>query len=169
MDTDFWKHKKLSEFTEEEWEAICLRCGKCCLFKDTINNVVFFSNQMCQHFDFKTGKCSCYKTRLNDFCYKVDMHLLQTEPELLPDSCAYKLLFTGKELPDYHPLVSGKPQSVHKAKKTVLEMPEVYSINELFKAAKRAQKMSADKAAELFKRYPLIYIEETHIPSAPHT
>ena len=117
MDKNFWKHKKLSDFTEEEWEAVCLRCGKCCLSKSMSEDMIFFSNQICKNFDLKTGKCSCYQTRLSATCAKVDMHLLRTLPELLPETCAYRLLLDGKDLPDYHPLISGDLQSVHKAKK----------------------------------------------------
>lgn len=33
MDNKFWKQKSFSEFTDEEWEALCDGCGKCCYRK----------------------------------------------------------------------------------------------------------------------------------------
>ena len=37
----------------------------------------------------------------------------------LPATCAYKLLWEDKTLPDWHPLVTGDPESTHKAGKSV--------------------------------------------------
>lgn len=165
MDIAFWKKKKLSDFTEKEWEAVCMRCGKCCLHKRIEGNRIFFSNQMCDGFDFKTGKCSRYKTRLCDACAKIDLHLLRTKRALLPETCAYRLLFEGKELPDYHPLVSGDRDSAHKACKTVLEMPLVYSEKEMLAAANRVLVLPYDEAVRILKRYQLRYLEYYYIPS----
>ena len=33
----------------------------------------------------------------------------------MPSTCAYRLLAEGKDLPDWHPLVSGTPDTVERA------------------------------------------------------
>ena len=33
----------------------------------------------------------------------------------MPETCAYRLLAQGQQLPSWHPLVSGEPGSVHSA------------------------------------------------------
>lgn len=174
MDKNFWKNKKLSEFTEEEWEAVCMRCGKCCLFKEMNNNKVCFTNYICDGYDFKTGKCSRYATRICSECRKVDMKILQNEPELLPETCAYRLLLAGKDLPAYHPLVSGNPNSVHEAKQTVLEMSSIYSATKLKKAIDEYHKALLDRnmttedyanAKQILETVELIYVMSYDIPS----
>ena len=37
------------------------------------------------------------------------------EQKWLPDTCAYRLLAEGKALFDWHPLISGDPDSIHRA------------------------------------------------------
>ncbi len=50
-----------------------------------------------------TARRTRYEKRLCDDCVKVDMILVKYQPELLPETCAYRLLYEGKGLPDYHP------------------------------------------------------------------
>jgi uncharacterized protein len=40
----------------------------------------------------------------------------------MPSTCAYKLLFQKKKLPDWHPLVTGDPDSTAKAGESVRGM-----------------------------------------------
>ena len=128
--------KPLSELTDEEWEQICMRCGKCCLIKYDGDGVIHFSNQICKFFDLKKGKCSCYAERFKKTgytCKKVNLDLLEKEIELLPPTCAYRCLYEGRELPDYHPLLTGRIDSVVLAKQTVKAMP-VFSEDALAKS-----------------------------------
>jgi len=37
----------------------------------------------------------------------------------LPSTCAYRLLSHGKELPRWHPLITGDPNSVHAAGQSI--------------------------------------------------
>ena len=176
MDKNFWKTKPLSNFTEEEWEAVCMRCGKCCLYKTEKYGKILFSNKMCDSFNFKTGGCSHYATRLGSSCAKVDMRLLTEEPELLPATCAYRLLLAGQDLPDYHPLVSGNPNSAHEARQTVLEIPNIYPLRETMDIMKEISSHFCDsqwfecnqeKVDAQFKKCSTAYIESYDIPAKP--
>ena len=76
--TQFWLTKSLSEMSENEWEAICDGCGKCCLntFIDSEDEDEFtatdqlregeqliFTNIVCQYLDNNTCGCSEYENR----------------------------------------------------------------------------------------------------------
>lgn len=107
--------KNLRDLTSEEWEKICMKCGKCCLTKYDINGIVYLTNQVCRFFDKQKCECSRYATRLQDAkgeCQKVDIDLIENHFDILPPTCAYRLLFEGKPLPAYHPLLTGNANSV---------------------------------------------------------
>ncbi len=122
-DKRFWLNKKLSDFTKEEWEALCDGCGKCCLHKIRLFwGKIAFTNIACKLLDLRTGKCSRYYNRdafVND-CVKLSARKIR-RIDWLPKTCAYRLLNEGKDLPEWHYLVCGDPEAIHKAGVTVAE------------------------------------------------
>ncbi len=114
----FWKCKTLAQMSREEWEMLCDGCGKCCLEKleNQRKRKVSYTSVACEFLDITTCRCKIYdeRYRLMPDCLTLTLPLL-AECYWLPKTCAYRLLFEGKELYDWHPLVSGDPESVHKA------------------------------------------------------
>lgn len=125
----FWQSKKLAELTPEEWELLCDGCGYCCLVKleDEDDNAVYTTNIACWLLDTETCKCSDYGNRQSkvETCLVLSVENLE-QFDLLPDTCAYRCLYEGRHLPDWHPLVSQNKESVKQAGKSVCE----YAISE---------------------------------------
>lgn len=112
MQNKFWKNKSLENFTEEEWESICSHCGKCCLIKlqDDETEEIFYTNLVCKYFNHKTCKCNEYKNRriLVPECLKLDIFNID-KINWMPKTCSYRTLVETGDLPNWHPLISGKP------------------------------------------------------------
>lgn len=104
--------------TPEEWESLCDRCGRCCLVKleDEDTGEIHHTDIACRLFD--EGACSCIaysrrQARVAD-CVKLTPESVRAI-KWLPSTCAYRLLRDGRPLPEWHPLRSGSPDSVHEA------------------------------------------------------
>ena len=114
----FWEEKTLGEMNDQEWESLCDGCGKCCLIKleDEDTGEIIFTNMACKLLDVKTCQCSDYVNRAKFVpdCIKMKQQNI-SQYNWLPKSCAYRLLDEGKRLPDWHPLISGDPQTVLRA------------------------------------------------------
>ena len=114
----FWETKPLDELNREEWEALCDGCGRCCLLKieDKDTGDLYYTNVVCKFHDSERCRCTAYRQRseLVPDCIKVTPEVAR-EQKWLPDTCAYRLLAEGKALFDWHPLISGDPDSVHQA------------------------------------------------------
>ena len=114
---NFWE-KPLAELDRGEWEALCDGCGKCCLHKleDADTGEVHATNVACKLLDLHTGRCTNYRGRraFVPDCVRLSAANL-ARIDWLPSTCAYRLRAEGKPLPGWHPLVSGDPESVHRA------------------------------------------------------
>ena len=118
MKKAFWETKSLAELDAEEWESLCDGCGKCCLHKleNDADGLVYYTDVACRLLDSWTCRCSDYSRRstLVADCIQLSAASLP-ELEWLPSTCAYRLLADGKSLPPWHPLLTGDPESVHRA------------------------------------------------------
>ena len=114
----FWRRKTLTEMTKAEWESLCDGCGKCCLLKleDEDSGEVSYTDVACKLLDMETCRCSHYVTRKRHVpdCIKLTPNLVD-QLRWMPSTCAYRLLSEGKDLAWWHPLVSGDPETVHRA------------------------------------------------------
>ena len=114
----FWKSKTLSEMTKHEWESLCDGCAKCCLYKleDEDTGKVVYTSVVCKLLDLNTCRCTRYPERssLVPDCIRFTPESIPQLP-WLPSTCAYRLLSEGKDLPSWHPLVSGCSVSVREA------------------------------------------------------
>ena len=111
---EFWKYKSLYEMSNEEWEALCDGCGKCCICKlqDEETGAIALTNVACKLLDIERCTCTDYANRAK----KVPECLVLTPAKVkqvswLPSTCAYRLVDQGKDLPDWHPLLTAIPDS----------------------------------------------------------
>ena len=121
-DIPFWRTKTLKQMTSDEWESLCDGCAKCCLVKlqDDETEEIFYTNVACQFLDLKTCRCKDYNGRIElaEDCVELTPDRI-SEFSWLPSTCSYRLLAEGKDLPEWHPLVSGSADSVHRTHHSV--------------------------------------------------
>lgn len=114
--TRFWETKSLQEMSASEWESLCDGCAKCCLHKleDEETGEVFYTKVVCRYLD-KQCRCTEYAKRheLVPDCVWLQPQDVD-EFHWLPATCAYRLIGEGKPLPEWHPLLSGDTESVHR-------------------------------------------------------
>ncbi|WP_448579731.1 YcgN family cysteine cluster protein [Thermaurantiacus sp.] len=114
----FWERHSLAELTRTEWELLCDGCGKCCLHKleDEETGRIYRTNVACRLLDPESCRCADYahrKARVPD-CVQLRPALV-ARLDWLPSTCAYRLVDAGKPLPNWHHLVSGDREAVHRA------------------------------------------------------
>ena len=122
MSNRFWEDTPIDKLDRGQWEALCDGCGKCCIHKlaDEDTGELVATNVSCRLLDRRSGQCSDYRHR---HAYVAECVRLTTanvrDIDWLPSTCAYRLRANGEKLPDWHYLVSGDREAVHRAKQSV--------------------------------------------------
>ncbi len=116
--SEWWNELALDQLDAAQWEALCDGCARCCLhqLEDDETGELYQTRVRCRYLDEHSCSCTEYgrRTELVPQC-------LQVSPDnagalyWMPDTCAYRLRARGEALPHWHPLVSGDPESVHRA------------------------------------------------------
>lgn len=137
IESEFWRHKSLEDMSNEEWEAICDGCARCCLHKfiddealeedfqptDHIkeDEEILYTNIACYLLNDKTCGCTQYekRTELVPDCITLTKSNLK-DIFFMPPSCSYRRLSEGKGLAHWHPLLNkGKKAKMHQLGVTV--------------------------------------------------
>lgn len=108
----------MAEMSPSEWELLCDSCGKCCCIRleDEDTGQIYITDVACKLFDPATCRCTDYPNR----SVKVPDCVTLTPDNVeqlhwMPQTCAYRRLWKGQPLPDWHPLITGTSESVHAA------------------------------------------------------
>ncbi|MCB2054334.1 MAG: YcgN family cysteine cluster protein [Geminicoccaceae bacterium] len=122
MSGGFWTYKRLEEMTPDEWEEVCDGCGKCCLVKleDEEDGTIYYTDVHCRLLDCTTCRCSDYPDRRRRVpgCIVLSAEARDVLA-MMPHSCAYRRLAEGRGLPDWHHLVCGDRERVHRLGRSV--------------------------------------------------
>ena len=117
MRDKFWE-LPIGDLNREEWEALCDGCGKCCLHKleDGETGRLYPTNVACRLLDRRSCRCKDYKHRrvFVPDCVRLDAQGI-ADIDWLPSTCAYRLRADGEPLKDWHYLICGDREEVHRA------------------------------------------------------
>ena len=113
----FWETVPLAEMNAAEWEAVCDGCAKCCLLKleDEDTGEIAYTRLHCRLLDAESCRCSDYanrKAKVPD-CVKLTPRKI-SEIKWMPRTCSYRLVAEGQDLPDWHHLVCGDRERIHR-------------------------------------------------------
>jgi len=113
----FWE-LPIDALSRAEWEALCDGCGRCCLHKleDEDTGEILETNVACRLLDTGTARCMDYRHRkaFVPDCLRLTPRIVG-EVSWLPESCAYRRRGEGRELPEWHPLLTGGSEAMIEA------------------------------------------------------
>ena len=118
MTRPWWETTALADMDRAQWEALCDGCGLCCVhqLEDEETGELFPTNVACRMLDRRSGQCSDYRNRRAHVpdCLRLTLRTL-AEVDWLPSTCGYVRAAAGQPLPDWHHLVCGDREAVHRA------------------------------------------------------
>ncbi|MBK8630681.1 MAG: YcgN family cysteine cluster protein [Sphingomonadales bacterium] len=118
MTRPWWEELRLDQLDRAQWEALCDGCGLCCVHKleDEETGEFLNTNVACRLLDRRTAQCSDYRNRRAHVpdCMRLTPRKL-AEIDWLPETCAYVRVDAGMLLPEWHHLVCGDRDAVHRA------------------------------------------------------
>jgi uncharacterized cysteine cluster protein YcgN (CxxCxxCC family) len=119
--TPFWKTTKLEAMSDAQWESLCDGCALCCLHKleDEDTGRVHLTVIACKLLDIEACRCTDYAERSRRVPECVTLRPDNVKTLALPDTCAYVCVAEGRDLPDFHPLVTGDAGSTTRTKNSV--------------------------------------------------
>lgn len=82
--------------SDEQWEALCDRCGRCCYEKYEYNGRFFYSGTACRFLDRSSNCCTLYHRRLEaqPECARLTPDLVRSG--VLPKDCPYVKFVTDE-------------------------------------------------------------------------
>lgn len=108
----------MAEMSRQEWESLCDGCGKCCCIRleDEETAAIYITDVVCKLFDAGTCQCSDYPNRSEKVpdCVTLTPENV-SQLKWMPRTCAYRLVSEGKDLFEWHHLVSGSRETIHEA------------------------------------------------------
>jgi len=108
--------KPMNAMSAAEWESLCDGCGLCCQIslEDEDTGEVTLSDAACRYLCLNTHRCLDYLHRQTNVpeCIKVTPENIHSFT-WLPETCGYRRVATGKDLPVWHHLICGDKQRVH--------------------------------------------------------
>ena len=111
----FWQTTKLEDMSESQWESLCDGCGKCCVLKleDIDTGAIYYTDVSCKLLCTKTAQCTNYQMRKKHVpdCVILTPDNLEAV-HWMPESCAYRRLHEGRDLPEWHPLITGDKKAM---------------------------------------------------------
>ena len=88
--------------------------------QDEETDKIYYTNVACRLFDSQKCRCTDYQHRTNEVPECISLSLVRPhEFAWLPSTCAYRLRFESKPLPDWHPIITGDANSTHQANVSV--------------------------------------------------
>nr|MCU0882012.1 YcgN family cysteine cluster protein [Hyphomonadaceae bacterium] len=110
----WWRETPMEDMTPQQWEALCDGCAKCCVIRleDEDTGDIHATNIGCKLLDGQSCRCTDYPGRQAKVpdCVQLTPANVR-ELSWLPKTCGYRLIAEGRPLFDWHPLVSGDPES----------------------------------------------------------